>query len=189
MLARIIDGEIDAFIDLTMDDVPLHKRHYHLPVVDEGDGPTLEILIEADRVRRVRTQLPLAQVKSTHLLRVDDDAERIRQKYITRGDGMAITYREKLEQAEQAIAQGQAAIDALTTEEQIAAYPTLAASVGIEGATLWDCAQIVLVKYQQWAGLSHAIEKIRLAGKKAINDAETVEAVQAAYDAVDWGDL
>mgnify|MGYP003109297277 CR=1 FL=1 len=56
MLARMANGAVDAFLDMTIDEVPPHKRDYHLPVIDEGDGPTLNIIIEADRVRRVRSQ-------------------------------------------------------------------------------------------------------------------------------------
>lgn len=127
--------------------------------------------------------------KPKHKDMVDADAERIRLKYITPGDGMMMTYREKLEQAEHANSQGQAAIDALTTEEGQTTYPTLSASVGIEAATLWDCAQLVLATYAQWATLSHNIEQIRLAAKKAIDDAATVDDVRAAYQSIDWGAL
>lgn len=129
------------------------------------------------------------ELKTDYAAAVDVQAERIRLKYITRGDGMVMTYREKLEQAEQAVAQGQSAIDALSTEEEKAAYPTLSASVGIEADTLWECANLVLSTYQQWANISYEIEKIRLSAKKAINEAVTVEDVHAAYDAIDWGAL
>ena len=134
-------------------------------------------------------EIPVDEYRAAMKKQVDHQAEEIRLKYITAGSGMAITYREKLEQAEQALSQGQAAIDALSSEEEVAAYPTLAASVGIEAQTLWECAHLVMTKYQQWAALSHSIEVVRLSAKKQLNDAVSLEAVQAAYSAIDWGDL
>lgn len=132
---------------------------------------------------------PLNELKIILIKRVDSDAEQIRLKYITSGTGMSMTYREKLEQAEEVIAKGQAAIDALDSQTQIVTYPTLAASVGIEAASLWDCAQTVIAKYQAWATLSHEIEKRRLGGKKAISEAADNASAQAAYDAVSWAGL
>jgi len=120
---------------------------------------------------------------------IDQTAEEIRLKHITPGVGMSLTYREKLEQAEEVIAQGQQAIDAMDSAQEIATYPTLAASVGIEAATLWGCAQTVIAKYQAWATLSHEIEKRRLGGKKSIADASDYASAQAAYDAVSWAGL
>lgn len=145
---------------------------------------------ELDQIGLERKAQPgpsLELIKSQFLQRIDGDAEAVRLKYITPGAGMMMTYREKLEQAEQAIGQGQTAIDALTEQEEQAAYPTLAASVGIEAKTLWDCAQLVMQNYQKWATLSHNIEKIRLAGKKAIEDAASVDDVQTAYQSINWG--
>ena len=117
---------------------------------------------------------------------IDADAEAFWLQFITPGDGMQMTYREKFEQSKAADVAGKEAIDALTEAEGIAAYPTLAASVGIEAETMWDCAQLVIAKAEAWADLSNAIERKRLMGKKAIKDAATLEDVQAAYDAVAW---
>ncbi|HAF39538.1 MAG TPA: hypothetical protein DCG72_11185 [Gammaproteobacteria bacterium] len=199
MLARIENDTIAERRDITMADVPVHKQANWRPLVVDKPafdgrlytetGPTVTITADEARETWTLTAKPLDVVKAVFHSAVDDDAEQIRLKYVTPGDGMMMTYREKLEQAEQAVAQGQAAIDALTTEEETAAYPTLSASVGIEAATLWDCAQLVLTTYQQWAVLSNAIEKTRLAGKKAISDAGNVDDVKTAYDAINWGAL
>ena len=154
------------------------------------DIATKQVTTDTATAQQVIYLSPLLADEKTRLkLAVDEDAERIRLKYITPGDGMMMTYREKLEQAEHANAQGQAAIDAMTTVEGEAAYPTLSASVGIEADSLWDCAQLVLTTYQSWATLSHNIEKIRLAGKKAIDDAASVDDVRTAYQSIDWGAL
>lgn len=55
MLARIDGGQVAEIRNLTIDDVPVHKRDQWRPVVDEGDGPELSIVVEASQVRRVRS--------------------------------------------------------------------------------------------------------------------------------------
>lgn len=128
----------------------------------------------------------LSVLKDAIKKRIDADAERIREQYVAVGTCMAMTYIEKHNQAQAIDALGQTAANALTPEQRVAQYPTLAASVGIEGATLWDCAQLVIAKYEEWATLSNTIETIRLTGKKSVSDASDAAAVQAAYEAISW---
>lgn len=99
---------------------------------------------------------------------------------------MAMTYNEKHAQARAVDALGQTAANALTEAEREDQFPTLSASVGIEGATIWDCAQLVIQKYEQFADLSRIIERTRLQGKKSISDASDVASVRAAYEAIIW---
>ncbi len=128
----------------------------------------------------------LDEVKARLRAMVDVEAEVYRLKFITPGVGQAMTYQEKRDQAEQVIADGQAAADALNEQQRTLAYPTLAASVGIEAQSLWDCANLVRVQYEAWATLSNFIEKKRLAGKAAISTAADEASAQAAYDAIVW---
>lgn len=128
----------------------------------------------------------IEQLKAAYHAAVDADAERTRLKYITPGDGMQMTYREKFEQAQGVNAMGETAANALTEQQRLASFPTLAASVGTEAVSLWAAAQLVLQKYTQFAQLSYVIESKRLSGKKAISEASTAEAVKAAYEAVTW---
>ncbi len=156
-----------------------------------------------DGVVEIDLDAALPAFKSKLSRQVDDDAEAFRMKILTPGAGMAMTYREKLDQATscmtksmiepegeeprlQTDAERKAEIDALTPEQQVAMYPTLAASVGLEAATLWDVANLVASKAEQWASLSYMIESKRLGGKSAIDQATTLEDVQAAYDAITW---
>lgn len=117
---------------------------------------------------------------------VDFDAELIRLRYITPGSGMAMTYAEKRDQAAAVHAAGEAAANALTADQARDAYPTLAASIGVEAPTLWACAQLVIAKAEAWADLSYSIERVRMVGKKAISDASDAAAAQAAYEAIAW---
>jgi len=129
---------------------------------------------------------PLASVKARLVSRVEMDAEGVRLRYITPGSGMAMTYGEKRDQAAAVHAIGETAANALTADQAREAYPTLAASIGIEGATLWACAQLVIARAEAWADLSYAIERARIVGKKAISDASDAAAAQAAYEAITW---
>lgn len=123
--------------------------------------------------------------KSYWLARVDDDAERIRLRYLTPGSGMAMTYAEKRDQANAVHGLGQAAANALTEAERIAQFPTLAASVGIEAPTLWACAIMVIEKAEAFATLTNVIERTRLLGKKAVKDVPA-GTEKAAYEAITW---
>ena len=125
-------------------------------------------------------------MKSELRAKVDADAERVRLRYITPGAGMAMTYIEKRDQANAVHGMGQQAANALTEQERTEQFPTLAASVGLEAQTLWDCAILVIQRAEAWATLSNAIERTRFAGKKAISDASDAAAARAAYEAITW---
>lgn len=129
---------------------------------------------------------PIDEVKAEYKSLVDAAAEAVRAKYVTTGAGMAMTYQEKFAQAEAVNQLGQAAADALTVDDYVAAYPVLAASVGIEAGSLWDCAQLVIGKYVGFNAVAHEIEKTRLQAKAEINAASDRDGVLAAYEAITW---
>ena len=141
---------------------------------------------DADDVVGIDWAVALPKYKAKLSAQVDADAEKYRLNFITPGDGMAMTYREKFDQATAANAAGQAAIDAMDEATGISTYPTLAASVGIEANSVWEVAQLVIQKAESWADLSYTIEKKRLSGKSAIEAATDSAAVKAAYDGVVW---
>lgn len=128
---------------------------------------------------------PVAPIKEKLKTRVDEDAERVRQRYLTPGVGMAMTYTEKKDQAVAVLAMGDAAANALAAHGA-AEFPTLSASVPIEAPSLYAAAHLVIAKYEAWAAISRGIELTRLAGKKAISDASDAAAAQAAYEAITW---
>lgn len=154
--------------------VPRHYAYSH-----SAAGPTFA-------TDKVVVTGALAALKSKLKTRVDDDAETVRLRYITAGVGQSMTYLEKHNQAIAVEALGETAANALSEQDRAAQFPTLAASVGIEAPTLWACAQLVILKYEAWAALSHVIERTRLLGKKSISDASDAAAAQAAYEAIAW---
>lgn len=187
-IARIENGAVVERRDLQLSDVPEHKRGAWKPVVYLGDGPTETTLVESDRVSVTRsyTAPQIAALKSSLSLQVDLDAGEQRQRYMSRGAGIEMTYQEKHAQARAVIAMGEVAAGALTAQQAEAQFPTLAASVGIEAPTLWACAQLVAQRYELFADVSHDIEQTRLAGKKAIGEATTAAEAKAAYGAIQW---
>lgn len=185
-IARVENGVVLERRPLSMGDIPAHKQALWKPVVIEGSGDQLTTIIEADKVRDVYSDPPLDDVKTTLKVRVARDAENCRLQFITPGSGKAMTYLEKHNQAEAVDDLGEAAANALTEAERKVQFPTLAASVGIEAPTLWQCAQIVKARYEAWATISHDIELAELAGKKAISDASDAAAARAAYEAITW---
>jgi len=166
------------------------------PIVDNGPpsyNPNTHTLakdqtITADAVTitYTLTARALADVKTTYTNLLNTDAEAVRLKYLTPGVGQAMTYQEKQAQATAVLATTEAEANALTEAERTALYPTLAASVGIEAATLWQCATLVMARYEAFADWSNVIETTRLAGNKAISDATDVDGARQAYEAVTW---
>lgn len=158
------------------------------------DKSTWEVWFKAEATQEQRAAAqaviqafdPLVPLRRNYRARIDDDAERCRQKYITPGAGMAMTYMEKHAQARAVMDMGEAAANALDAALAKANFPTLAASVGREAPTLYDCAQIVIAAYERFAYLSNVIEACRLDARAAVAAATTEAGVVAAYEAVTW---
>lgn len=118
--------------------------------------------------------------------RVDASAEACRMQFLSPGGGQALTYVEKHNEALAIHDMGEAAANAMSDTARRADFPALAASVGIEAKTLWDCSQGVLKRYLQFAAISYEIERAKLAGKQLISLASDAAAAQAAYEAITW---
>jgi len=189
--ARILNGNTTQMA-ITIDGIEWSGIRCHLEgdaVVIDGDGQipdAVKAWLADGGVPEAYVGPALAAVKTEMHWRVDNDAENIRLRYLTPGVGMAMTYQEKFAQAQAVHSMGETAANAMNETEREEQFPTLSASVGIEAPTLWDCAQLVLQKYAEFAQLSLVIERTRLAGKKAISDASDAAAVRAAYEAITW---
>ncbi len=121
--------------------------------------------------------LTLDAIKAALKTRVDQAAEAERLKYITLGDGQAMTYQQK-------VAEAQAYKDA--ADPQSADYPLLMSEVGITASTLGEVADIVLAAFAQWQLIGAAIEGIRLGAKRDIDAAADEAAARAIVDAIEW---
>jgi hypothetical protein len=186
MLARVENGAVTEYRDIAMADVPPHKRHLWREVDYQGAGDVVQETVSETTVRVVRSEptLDLATAQHQYCLKVDADAGIARGRYISGGTGMDLVYVEKFQQAQAVNDLGEDAAKALADPSLL--FPTLAASVGVHGATIWDCAHVVLKKYAEFARLSFEIERTREIGKQSIREASDVAGVKAAYAAIAW---
>lgn len=122
-------------------------------------------------------QVDLADIKSALKAQVDAIAETERLKYITSGNGQAMTYQQKVQEA-----QDFAAAD----DPDPASFPILSAEIGITGPSLADVAETILSAYQQWKQIGASIEAVRLGGKRDIDLAEDAEAALSVVAQIVW---
>lgn len=118
----------------------------------------------------------LDAVKAMLILQVDADAERARLAHITGGAGQAMSYLQKAAEAKACLAD--AGPDA-------AAYPLLAAEIGITAPTLGEVAQVVAAAHAAWTVIGAQIEASRLGAKAAIAAATDAATAEAAAQ-IDW---
>lgn len=118
----------------------------------------------------------LQQLKISLKSNVDQSAETERLKYITPGAGQAMTYQQKADEAGRYLA---------ASAPNASDYPLLSAEVGITAADISGVAQVIAAAFARWQAIGGAIEAVRLAAKKAIDDATTVDAANAAAN-VTW---
>lgn len=119
----------------------------------------------------------LGRLKVSLKVQVDAAAEAERLKYITPGDGQAMTYRQKVDEA-----LAFKAADIPLAED----YLLLASEVGITAPTLGEVADTVLAAYSHWQLMGAAIETARLGAKRDIDAAADEAAARAIVDAIEW---
>lgn len=129
------------------------------------------------RVTRRWTARALAPVQVALVNRVNEAAEALRLTHVTAGSGQAMVYMQKHAEALRCLG------DDKPTPEK---YPLIAATVGIEAATLVDVANAVALSNAQWVGIAAQIERTRFAAKAEIETAGSVTDAVAAYRAVVW---
>lgn len=180
--ARITDGKVAEIIEL---DKGLKIADcYHPAIVATmkacDDAVKLGWLYEDGSFIEPETtepHMPLSEVQANLKAFVDSSAEAERLKYITPGHGQAMTYQQKVAEA-QAF---KAANNPLASD-----YPILSSEVGITAATIDEVASIVLAAFAQWQQIGAMIESIRLGAKRDIDAAEDEAAARAIVDAIVW---
>lgn len=119
----------------------------------------------------------LASLKLALIVEVNSEAETQRKKYITPGEGQAMTYTEKLAQARAFLA---------ATAPDPADFPMIANEIGITAPTASGVAEAVVAEYTAWATIGTAIEGVRMRTKKSISDAADADTARALRVAVVW---
>ncbi|MFD1792066.1 hypothetical protein ACFSE0_10500 [Ochrobactrum teleogrylli] len=119
----------------------------------------------------------LTAIKDALKRQVDAGAEAERLKYITPGAGQAMTYQQKVTEAQAFKA---------ASNPQASDYPILSSEVGITAETLSEVADVVLTAFAQWQQIGAMIESIRLGAKRDIDAAEDEAEARAIVDAIIW---
>ena len=143
-----------------------------------------EAAFEADRAARRPVPPTLDQVKRQIKSQIDRDAERTRMAFLTPGAGQAMAYQEKLSET-RLVLDDEAAAAALTAEDAADIYPILTSEVGLTADTLIGVATVVHGRYLAFKAIEGQINRRRMAGKAAVDAAQTVEAAKAAAQ-IDW---
>ncbi len=125
----------------------------------------------------MNSEAGLAAMKTAAKTEIDARAESERLKYITPGQGQALTYQRKSDEARRAIKD-----DDPTSDD----YPLLAASIGIDGDTLKAVAETVIFQDNVWAKAGAAIERIRLVAKREVDAAVDCASVSTIVANLDW---
>ena len=118
----------------------------------------------------------LVAVRAEAVSKVDRGAEAYRLNFITAGDGQAMAYQQKLAEARAKVANPSIAD---------AEIPHIIAEAEATGMSKADKSQEIVATFAAWQNISAGIEGKRMAAKKAIAEAETVAAINAAAN-VDW---
>jgi hypothetical protein len=74
----------------------------------------------------------------------------------------------------------------ITDAELVQQFPLIAVSVGIEGATAREVAELFERKYAEAVTHAARVERARLVAEVAVKQASTVQGVREAYEAVAW---
>lgn len=108
---------------------------------------------------------------------IDVRAERLRNRVLTPGSGQMAAYQAKEAQA-RALLQ-----DGTPTEAE---YPDIFNEIGITADSAGEVAAAVLAAAERWRLRGRAIERARLAGKRAVQAAGDLAGVTAAAGGVAW---
>ncbi|MFK0273632.1 hypothetical protein ACIQUG_08150 [Ensifer sp. NPDC090286] len=119
----------------------------------------------------------LVALRADAIGKIDREAEKYRQNFITPGSGQVMAYQQKLAEARAAVAVPPA------PEAEI---PHIVAEAAIDGVTVATKAAEIIATFEQWQTVSAGIEAKRLGAKKAVAEATTAEAIIAAA-IVDYG--
>lgn len=126
---------------------------------------------------RMQPPATLEQIKSALKVGIDAAAEAERLKYITPGHGQAMTYQQKVTEAQAFKA---------ASNPQPSDYPILSSEIGITAETIDEVADVVLAAFAQWQQIGAMVESIRLGAKRDIDAAEDEAAARAIVDAIVW---
>lgn len=177
--ARIVDGQVVELIHVPEGEDISDLLHPLLAAQcipsDEGVEPGW--LVDGTGFSPPSSVVDLDELKTRLKAQIDGDAENRRLRYITGGTGQALTYAQKAEEARLCL---------LASVPDMADFPLLSAEVGITAPTLVGVAGVVAEANAQWLVIGAAIEAARLAAKKSVAEAVSIDETLSAVAAINW---
>lgn len=177
MLSLIFDNQTGRAVGRGQYNHFVELQPYERECTAEQFDNWKEYCLDEDDIVHAPVVTDITSVRTELKARIDAAAEAERLKYITPGEGQAMTYQQKVDEARAY----KAASDPRTAD-----YPVLASEVGITAETLDGVADIVLAAFAQWQQIGAMIESIRLGAKRDIDAAENETAAHTIIDAIVW---
>lgn len=163
-------GEFPTVV-VTSEDVEGTYHHFEIAQRVARTGTAGQVVIDRGE--------EIARATATATAMIDRSAEETRGYFITLGVGQSMVYQQKRVEA-------QAVIDNPAIDP--AEVPHIACEATLNSVSMLDQANIIMAMSQQWTETSALIEQRRLAAKKAVASASTVDEIVAAQS-VDWSDI
>jgi len=124
---------------------------------------------------KLKLEKPLEDIKNMAKKAIDEQAEKVRLKFITPGDGQAMVYIAK---------EGEAKAYLANQDINHTLIPHVVTEAINNNSTLEDAANLIMTKANGWREVSSSIEDKRMQAKKAVDEATTTSEIAAAQNIV-----
>lgn len=116
----------------------------------------------------------LSQARRLALIEIDETAGRVRQRFISPGHGIEMSYNEKN-------------LEALAyRQDPSGSFPLLESEVGITAPTLEAVVQVIETNRAVWTAVEAQINQVRLQAKKDVNAASTTAEIETVLGGLLW---
>lgn len=164
------------------------------PVYDRGlqtIGPWAKAIVNGQVIdSRAVSDIPggLEDFRARMLIEIDRRAESCRKLYITAGEGQAMSYLVKVEEAKDCVAKYDAGTYTAQQPPTVGTYPILESEVGagLTGADVKAVADVILARRALWLGIEKQINTLRITAKRDAAAAMSVPAIRAVVEAILW---
>jgi len=128
----------------------------------------------------------LTALQAAASVRIDAQAESLCNQVVTPGSAQMARYQRKEAQARGYLEAAAAGLLSTDADAVAAAYPAVIGEVGITADTAKGVAEAIVARANAWWEYGDAVERVRLAAKRAVEAATDPAGVQAAVAAVVW---
>lgn len=154
-------------------------------------GPWAKAIVSGQVIdSRAVADIPggLEDFRARMLIEIDRRAESCRKLYITGGEGQAMSYLVKAEEARDCVAKHDAGTYTAQQPPQANTYPLLESEVGagLTGADVKAVADVILARRALWLSVEKPINTLRMTAKRDAAAAVSAPAIRAVVEAIAW---